>query len=65
MFILMENENFTFDIYNTVGSKVYSEQIKSQSIILKKNRLPTGQYILKVTGTQYNSTQKLIVKNEI
>ncbi len=55
--------NLTFEIYNIDGTKVSSEQINSQSLVYKKKiTMPAGQYILKIHGSQYNSTQKLIIK---
>lgn len=58
-----ENKNLTLEIYNIDGSVVYSEKIKSSPFLYKKKiKIPSGQYILKVVGQQYNATQKLIIK---
>jgi hypothetical protein len=57
------NGNLTFEIYNIDGTKVSSEQMNSSLLIYKKKiTMPAGQYILKIHGDQYNSTQKLTVK---
>jgi len=58
-----ENKELTLDIYNMDGTKVYNDQFGSTPLIIKKKiKMLSGQYILKVTGRNYNSTQKLIVK---
>lgn len=58
-------DNSQLEIYNIDGTKTYSVQNISSPFTMsdkKKTNLPSGQYILKIIGQQYYSTQKLIIK---
>lgn len=58
------NTSTKIEIYNIEGAKVFDQQNTSSTIHVdtkKKTMLKAGQYILKITGKNYFSTQKLIV----
>jgi hypothetical protein len=58
----LSNPNLTIETYNMDGTIVNKEKITSSIVYKKKIKMPHGQYLLKVIGSQCFPTQKLYVR---
>jgi len=59
------SQSFVLNIYDLIGNVVYSLPMISGKVILNRNSINEGSYILQIKGTKICYTQKLIVGGRI
>lgn len=55
------NPEYTVEIYNVLGEKVFTSPFSSSDKLLEIHGLKTGTYVLTIFNDQYSATQKITV----
>ena len=58
------NSNVNISIYDVVGKLVYTENTTSKNSNINTSNLNDGIYFLKLTGKDFNTTEKLVISHK-